>query len=620
MFYHSDTIKIKEVVITRKKPISDPSGFRKITIDSETLKNYSHRSLADILSEISQISVKSYGMGGIATPSLRGTGASHTQISWNSIIINHPMLGQSDLATIPSGLIDDIQIYSGGSSMILNSGGIGGIINLETKPVWEKKTSISINPGFGSFGQYTGLIKINSGNTQFQTVTKVFLQSSENDFRYLNNVISAEPVWETRKNSQVNQKGFIQELYYRKSKDLLSARIWYQSANRNLPSSMLSQQINSEETQFDESLRSMFNYDVYRGRTSYFLTGAFMLSRLNYFNRLVEIDSRNLSESLILKAGIESRISENIKLKVELDNELNVVKSNNYDQNETQNINAVTASVERQSIDRIGAMILIREIIDNNTFLIPDFATGIQLQIFDEREYYLKANVSRNSKVPTMNERFWVPGGNPELKNEYAYLYELSYEMKQRFSSSDNTFKCNLSFFRNNIKDMIQWRPGEFSYWTADNIQNVKTMGFESAFAFTYTVNKLISVFNAGYTYTRATHGISNDNNDRLTGKQLMYIPENQANTSLRLSYRNIYSSWVTNMTGRRYIAADNSIYLPGYFLNNVSTGIKLNIKHNSIDMTFNIDNLFNVTYQTIAYYPLPRRSYFVKILFLIIK
>ena len=61
------------------------------------------------------------------------------RLTWNGININHPMLGQSDLSLIPAGLIDDIQIYYGGASMPLNSGGIGGIINLETKPVWKKR-------------------------------------------------------------------------------------------------------------------------------------------------------------------------------------------------------------------------------------------------------------------------------------------------------------------------------------------------------------------------------------------------------------------------------------------------------------------------------------------------
>ena len=184
--FENDTINIGEVIISSKKENSESTGYKKSSIDTTILKYSSHNSLADLLSQYSGVFIKSYGMGGSATPSFRGTGAGHTQLTWNDININHPMLGQSDLSLIPAGLIDDIQIYYGGASMPLNSGGIGGIINLETRPVWKKETLISINPGIGSFGQYTGLVKVRSGNAKFQTVTKAFFQSSENDFPYLN--------------------------------------------------------------------------------------------------------------------------------------------------------------------------------------------------------------------------------------------------------------------------------------------------------------------------------------------------------------------------------------------------------------------------------------------------
>ena len=249
-----DTIKIKEVVISGNKFISDPAGYKKTIIDSSVLFSYSTENLSDMLSENTDIFIKSYGMGGTATPAFRGTGASHTLIDWNGIDINSPMLGQSDLSLIPVGLIDDISIYFGGASIPLNSGGIGGTINLETKPVWKRETLISMNTGMGSFGRYTGLLKVRTGNYRFQTVTKVFFQNSENNFRYLNTEISADPVWQTRTNNQVRQKGFMQEFYFRKEKNIGSVRIWYQSADRNLPASILSQQPNSGENQLDESL------------------------------------------------------------------------------------------------------------------------------------------------------------------------------------------------------------------------------------------------------------------------------------------------------------------------------------------------------------------------------
>jgi hypothetical protein len=93
---------------------------------------------------------------------------------------------------------------------------------------------ISLNSGIGSFGSYSELLKVKTGNNKFQTVTKAFLQGSENDFRYLNTQSIQSRITETRTNNQVSQRGFVQEFYYKNSENLLSARFWYQSADRNL--------------------------------------------------------------------------------------------------------------------------------------------------------------------------------------------------------------------------------------------------------------------------------------------------------------------------------------------------------------------------------------------------
>ena len=108
--------------------------------------------------------------------------------------------------------------------------------------------------------------------------------------------------------------------------------------------------------------------------------------------------------------------------------------------------------------------------------------------------------------------------------------------------------------------------------------------------------------------------------NDAAIGKQLIYVPANQGNCSINMNYRIFYSSWITTMTGKRYLTVDNSDYLPGYMLNNLITGLRLNLKGNTLDLNFQIDNLFNITYQTIAYYPLPGRSYSLKLLIQILK
>jgi outer membrane cobalamin receptor len=615
-----DTIRISEVIIKSKRVPAEIGVYKNISIDSSVVSNFSHETLAELLVQNSSISIKSYGVGGSATPSFRGTGASHTQLQWNSIAINNPMLGQPDLSLIPAGLIDEIDIYYGGSSMPSGTGGIGGIINLETKPLWRKNTTLSLNPGIGSFGQYSGLIKVRTGNLNFQSVTKTYIQYAENNFSYLNNVSSAEPVWEVRKNNQTAQKGFLQELYYRKAKNLLSARLWYQVADRNLPSSMLIQQPDENEKQLDESVRTIINYDGYQGAAEYFLTGSFSFSKLDYSNKLASIDSHNLSEMFILKAGLINMIGRYIRTKVTVDNENTLVKSVNYDDNrDRRNVASLTASAEVNGSGRLGASLLLREIIHGSTLLIPDCSTGLQLQIAGTREYYLKVNYSRNSKLPSMNDLFWSPGGNQSLTNESANMFEFIYEMNQKLSSPI-LMKFDVSLYLNTIKNMIQWRPSEYSYWVADNLKSVSTSGLESAISFNYNLDKVSSALIVSYTYTRATTTDSDILNDESLGKQLIYVPENQANTTLKFRYLNFYTSWIAVLTGRRYTTADNSSSLPSYAINSLSAGYSFNHRDNLYNASLTVDNILNVNYETIAYFPQAGRSFTLKLLIQFVK
>jgi iron complex outermembrane receptor protein len=606
-----DTIKISEVVISGKQVSAGMTGFKSIQIEQEGIDNYGSSTLGEILSSISPLFVKDYGAGGTSTPSFRGTGASHTLLLWNGININHPMVGQSDLSLVSSGLMDQISISPGSSSMSSGSGGLGGSIDLGNTPDWGKKTRIIFCPGLGSFRNYTGFTNVAIGTNNFITVTKAFFQNAENNFTFLDTYSGIDPVLETRKNGQVNRKGLMQELYFRKSGSILSARLWYQTASRNLQMPVISQQVISGEKQFDESLRSMIDYAYKKHSNEYFLTAAWMLNRLDYTNRLASIDSKNLTVTLIVKAGMSGKLNENIKLRVDLKNELNSVNSNNYASHISRNNTSLTVSAERKTGERFGTTLLLREIIDNKIFLIPDFSAGFEFRLVPWDDYLIYSNFSRNSRIATLNDLYWSPGGNPDLKNEYAYSYELGYRMSSETSSSIS-LSTDISLFSSYIRNMIQWHPGEYTYWTADNLKSVNASGVELFTTIKYIVNRLSIRVNAGYTYTRS---VSNDiENDDFKGKQLIYIPENQANGVIRFGYGNFYSSWITCFTGKRFISVDNSDFLPGYTLNNLVNGFKVSFNHLSADINFRVDNLFNISYQSIAYYPQPGRSYFLSI------
>ncbi|MCX6330094.1 MAG: TonB-dependent receptor [Bacteroidia bacterium] len=609
-----DTIKISEVVINSKKLTRELPGFKKSNIDSSLLQKYNLRSLEDLFSENSLIYIKSYGPGGSATPSFRGTGAAHTQVTWNGININHPMLGQSDFSLIPSGMVDDVKISYGGASMEISSGGIGGSINLESKPDWTKQTIVNVNAGAGSFDSYSGFVKVNTGSEHFQTVTKAFLQSSQNDFPYLSTNGGSGSARVKRENSEILQKGLMEELYFKIDEDVLSSRFWYQSASRNLPGSILYGEPVSGEKQYDESFRSMVNYDHYGTKYDFFITGAHLFSMLNYSYPMYAIESKSQTESFVFKGGLTSHLDNRTDLKIVIDDEFTGVESNNYDKDIDRNIASLTLSAERKQGERFGTILLLRETINNSKVLIPDFSAGFQYRFIKSKNHFLKLNIARNSKIPSLNDCYWIPGGNPDLKNEYAYTCEVGYKTDLKISKLVE-FASEVSFFKSYIRDMILWHQGESYFWIAENISSVNNSGIESMVSAKYSVRDLKLNFNAGYSYTKAV------SKDSLTmDKRLIYVPEHQINGSLQVGYKALYSVWITDFTGKRFTTSDNSDYFPGYTVNSLLTGFRINLKQNIIDLNFKIKNIFNISYEGIAGYPQPGRSFYITLLFQIKK
>ncbi len=457
------------------------------------------------------------------------------------------------------------------------------------------------------------------GTRKFQSGTKLLMQTSENNFRYLDDYSYQEPTWKTRQHNQENNKALLQEFYLRGEKSVTSARIWYQSTERNLPSSLLTQQPGSDEKQNDEAVRSMINYHLYSGGTDLNITAAWLRNRLNYYNRLASIESRSLSDAYTLKMSGYRNISGSAKLGFTFVNNMNVIHTNNYDGTARRNKACMTALLDYKITSSLNSVVLLREILDKNRLLVPDFSTSVQIKLFSGKDYYIKASVSRNSKLPGMNDLYWIPGGNPDLRNEYSFNYEMSYSMQEKILPHLG-INYQMTAYKNNIKDMIQWSPGQFSYWTADNIRNVNTYGLETSFSLKYLSNKLSAELKSGYSLIKAENAGLQPGNSMFNGNQLTYIPKNKANAVLRISYGNIYASWISSYTGKRYITYDNSRYLPEYFINNVYAGVRYRRKQISFLTEMGVDNIFNVNYQAIAYYPLPGRYYTLKISLQIIK
>ncbi len=172
-----DTVQVRQldsIRIVAQRRLRD-MGVQKTSVDSAGLRNDITGSLAQVLSQNSTVFIKSYGRATLSTASFRGTSPSHTQVTWNGMKLNSPMLGMVDFSTIPSFFIDKAELYHGPGSVIVSSGGLGGAIALSTQTVPTEGLHLHFIQGIGSFRTFDDFLQVSFGKNRWKTSTRFYL-------------------------------------------------------------------------------------------------------------------------------------------------------------------------------------------------------------------------------------------------------------------------------------------------------------------------------------------------------------------------------------------------------------------------------------------------------------
>lgn len=83
-----------------------------------------------------------------------------------------------------------------------------------------------------------------------------------------------------------------------------------------------------------------------------------------------------------------------------------------------------------------------------------------------------KASVSRNFRFPTLNDLYFLPGGNPDLKKEHGISYD-GRRFVRRGRGGSYSLHGEATWFDSYIDDWIVWLPTFKGFWTPKNIKEV---------------------------------------------------------------------------------------------------------------------------------------------------
>jgi vitamin B12 transporter len=596
----ADTLQLKEVKVSATRLHLPLTGTSLDTIDSKIQRLYTASGIAELIASSGKVFVKSYGPGTLSSFSLNGTNATQTNILWNGFKIESPMLGQPDASLFPSFFADEIIIQSGGRSDSWGSGSMGGSILLNNLPAYDSGMSVTAQASLASYNEEYFASRIGYGNKKYSGTVAWFSHESKNNYHYLD-FFGKE---QSRENASYSGQGLLSNQYLISGAHTFALNIWLQKNYRDLPASVT--EAPSHSTQQDKSARAVASWKYTCGK---FITE--VRTGVNNEQLIYKKTEADSSDFITSASHAESRCLLNgNQFIIGADYEYSKAHEHFYSVVPEQHLAAALASWKREFENlKLNASINVRKEWFNGKEnpLVPSLGLEkklpLQLLLF-----FSAARIYRNT---TLNERYWTPGGNPDLKPESGWSYNASlhHSFEHRLVSS----KASVEYFDNRIINQILWMGS--SYYSPVNVLEVHSFGFtlmEKAEAKIRSFNFSLS---GTYTYTKSINTKVAANQQTSLDKQTIYVPVHQAGGYFFAAYKRFIVSFNQYFTGPYYTQSDNLDSLPSHSIADAGVSYRMPVKKFAAEIQFRVKNIFNTDYNVISYFPMPLRSYLLTLI-----
>ncbi len=563
---------------------------------SEQLDKIAAKHVGELLGEEAGIYLKSYGQGSLATSSVRGGSAGHTLVLWNGLPIHSPMLGLLDLALLPIQQFESVNFTAGGNSSMWGSGAIGGVLNMGNQPDFSSKLKITNSTRLGSFGQFQQNLKFRYGNEKLQFASKVSHQQAKNDFHYF----LADGLPDRQQtNAELNQQHFGQDVFWNiNNRNKLALHLWWQKSDRQIPPTNV--QTRSEAHQDDVSTRAIFSYQrIEKNGLWNFKTG-FFNEDLDFFDDQTLLESLSNFKTYLAEITRTWSWRKNHEFLIGNTYTHTQVWTADYVNNHPSEFKkAIFGSWKYQGKKLNTQLSLRQEMIDQSIVpIIPAF--GFDYNITST--FLMKGKFSRNYRLPTFNDRFWLPGGNIDLAPESGWSQELSLVYKHDWKN----FSINTSFtaFNRNIDNWILWSRQEGqTFWSANNITKVWSRGLEPRIQFIYKNGFTTFQLRSGYNFIRSTNQVALSRPNMEVGEQLIYTPIHHVNINFTIQRKNLSLAYHHSFTGATDGINDD---IAASQLGNFRIQYDAVFKSYKGNLFCNINNIWDVNYQVVERRPMP--------------
>ena len=508
-------------------------------------------------------------------------------------------------------------LVNGGSAALLGSGNVGGALMIENDmPVFTRdSSSLSVSGGVGSFSQFMGGFNGSISRDRWVFSASGFGQYGIDNFKYT----TEQGAHKLLPNDTMhNGTAMARAAYKISAQQVVSLSVGYQRDYRDIPPALFEPY--SAQKQADVSLRLLADWNKQSGNTTWYAKSSFIRDEVHYTDNEILLHTVNIDYQYYQEIGWKKQFNQYGQLLLFTPLQLawiNIADSNKtkqqdkialvlaYDYKHFDNRLDVAVNGRAEKIIGLG----------DTTIRHNIFLPGADASYALTEWLVLRANAQRTYRAPTLNELYYNPGGNVNLKPEQGWGEDAGYTVKAKLS--DVTFYHDLSVFNRDIHDWIIWLGG--AIWTPHNIAEVHSRGVETENNVSYTKGKWKFHFGVNTAYVLSTTVSSYIYNDGSVGKQIPYTPRYNGQANIGVTYKKITVNYNQTYTGYRFITTDESEYLVPYTTGNVQLLYNAAVYSHSLQLTGQCNNIWNEQYQVVSARPMPGVNWLLGFKFVIL-
>lgn len=480
--------EVDEIMVTAMrypKPLKD-IALATVVIEKDEIKQHGSLNLGELLHTYAGIDIKDVGQCGVSSISIRGVPSSGTLVLINGQPINSITTGMADISSIDINAIERVEIIKGPVSSFYGANGLGGVVNIVTvKEYTSPELELGIIP---STTDFTNLLQSQhafaSVGIPIRTSHVGMLGSYHRSDGHRSNMDLSHSHIQGHLNQHVGQTSISAVLSYDEKEygvpgpqPIIDSLHPIPQFGDSSATSLFDREhdkivLGKVEIDWDATDDVHWSAKLFGDRTMLDFHSVYS----GWLGDTVTEDYEYLTHTIGLHS-LAAVTGDDAEFILGLDAHYDTLETAKRSQQTGDTLWHASSYVIGGWVELkkcFGTITAISQIrFDRNSDYGNFVSPGLGIISTVAENLWIKTSLGKAFRAPTFNDLYWPQGGNPNLKPEHGWEYELRLESSPTY----NLFAA-LSFYLRNIRDRIVWLPTE-GLWQPQNANHISVRGID---------------------------------------------------------------------------------------------------------------------------------------------